>query len=206
VSPGQIEALVPASISPANQVYFATIQVTNNNSVSNPVTVYTANTAPGVFALAGDGIGPAAAQDANAGFTTIGTSNPANISDTIVVYETGLGAVSPSVPVGAAAPSNTLSYAVAPVQVDFGGVEASQPGFAGLTPTTAGLYQIDVAIPAGAGSGPTYFDVGTPDAYTSMATIDILGSNGSARALKTRPMRRMRPPGAATTGARDRAR
>jgi uncharacterized protein (TIGR03437 family) len=161
-----------------------------------------------VFALAGDGIGPAAAQDAN--FATITSSNPANIGETIIVYETGLGAVSPPVPVGAAAPSSTLSYAVAPVQVDFGGVDAPLPGFAGLTPTTAGLYQIDVTIPAGAGPGPTYFDITTPDALASQATINILGSNGSARpasrAVKTRSVRRMRPPGAATTGARERAR
>jgi uncharacterized protein (TIGR03437 family) len=208
VSPGQIEALVPASISPANQVYFATIQVSNNNALSNPVMVYTSNTAPGVFALAGDGIGPAAAQHAN--FSTITSSNPANIGETIIVYETGLGAVSPAVPVGAAAPSSALSYAVTPVQVDFGGVGASLPSFAGLTPTAAGLYQINVAVPAGAGPDDTYFDISTPDAYTSQATINILASNGSARPLardlKTRLVRRVRPPGAATAGARARAR
>jgi uncharacterized protein (TIGR03437 family) len=202
VSPGQIEALVPDSFVPNNRQVFATIQVMNNNALSNPVTVFTANTAPGVFALAGNGIGPAAAQDANAGFTTTGTNNPANISDTILVYETGLGTVFPTVPVGSAAPSSLLSYTVAPVLVDFGGVLAPQPTFAGLTPTAAGLYQIDVTIPAGAGSGATYVDIRTPDAYTSQATINILGSNGSARpfsqAAMTRSPVRRKPLGMAS--------
>jgi uncharacterized protein (TIGR03437 family) len=205
VSAGQIEALVPSSIVPAGSpVSFATIQVTNNKAVSNPVMVYLRGTSPGVFALGGGGIGPAAAQHAN--FSTITSGNPANVGETIVVYGTGLGAVSPPVPDGTAAPTSTLSNAVAPVFVDFGGVYAPLPTFAGLTPTAVGLYQINVAVPAGAGPGDTYFDISTPDAYTAVATINVLGSSGSARAFarapSTRPVRRMRPRAKATTGAR----
>jgi uncharacterized protein (TIGR03437 family) len=198
VSSGQIEALVPSSIVPTtNPVSFATVQVKNNNVLSNPVMVYLRNTAPGVFALGGGGIGPAAAQHAN--FATITSSNPANVGETIIVYETGLGAVSPAVSDGAAASSAPLSNAVAPVYVDFGGVYAPLPTFAGLTPTAVGLYQINVGVPAGSGPGDTYFDISTPDAYTSVATVNILGSSGSARAFaqapKTRPVRRMQPRG-----------
>jgi uncharacterized protein (TIGR03437 family) len=208
VSADQIEALVPASISPNNQVLYASVQVTNNKVASNPVTVYTSNTAPGVFALGEGGIGAAAAQDANAGYTTISAANPANVADTVVVYLTGLGAVSSSSAappaVGSAAPSSPLFSAIAPVNVDFNGVSAAYPDFAGLTPAAAGLYQINEAVPAGAGPGDTSFDLSTPDAYASQATVNISGSSQSSARFKTRRVRWMRPAG--TAGAKGRTR
>jgi uncharacterized protein (TIGR03437 family) len=212
VSAGQIEALVPASIS-ASTLY-ATVQVTNNNVASNPVMVYTSDTAPGVFATV-ESVGGlnqfiAAAQDANAGYTTISPTNPANIADTIVVYLNGLGAVSSSSAappaVGSAAPSSPLFSTVAPVTIDFDGVAAANPAFAGLTPTAAGLYQINEVVPAGAGPGASYFDVATPDAYASQSTVNIAGSSQPAVRIKTRPVRLMRPAGTAGPGPKGRTR
>ena len=181
VSPTEIVALVPSSISPDNNVYYATLQVTSNNVKSNPVTVYTSNTAPGVFANP-VAFGTAAAEHSS-NYGVISASSPAQIGETIIVYLTGLGPVSPAVvPDGAAAPSNPLSYVTDPnIAVDFSGVQADYPlPFAGLTPTTAGLYQIDVPIPAGT-SSDVFVDVSTTDGYTSMATLNVAGS-GAARA------------------------
>jgi uncharacterized protein (TIGR03437 family) len=208
VSPTQIEALVPSSISPNNNAYYATVQVTNNGAMSNLVTVYTSNTAPGVFAT--NGIGPAAAQHAN--YTVVSASNPANIGETIVVYASGLGAVTSGTSAppsdGSGAPSSPLFSTVAPVSVDFGGVGATNLPFAGLTPTTAGLYQINVQVPAGTASGAQYFDVSTPDAYASQATVNISGltasvRQSSARVAKARSIKQ-RPQGK-TTGLKARA-
>ncbi len=188
VSPTQIIALVPSSISPNNGVYYATIQVTSNNTKSNQVTVYTSNTAPGVFASP-VAIGPAAAEHGN--YAVISAANPANINETIIIYCDGLGAVTPAVvPDGAAAPSNPPSTVNDPnLTVDFSGTDAAYPvPFAGLTPTTAGLYQIDVAVPSGSPAN-TYVDVGTTDGYTSQATMSIAGGTSAvakAQALKTR--------------------
>ena len=56
VSAGQIEALVPSSISPNNNAFYPRrSQVTNGSATSNPVTVYTANSAPGYSRLPGTG-------------------------------------------------------------------------------------------------------------------------------------------------------
>jgi uncharacterized protein (TIGR03437 family) len=185
VSPTQIIALVPSSISPDNGIYYATLQVTSNGVTSNPVTVYTSNTAPGVFANP-TAFGAAAAQH-SADFSTITANSPAKIGETIIVYATGLGAVNPPVvPDGALAPGPpNLSVVTDPdLSVDFSNVYAAFPFtcptcFAGLTPTMAGLYQIDVPIPTGT-SGTDYFDVGTTDGYTSEATLSVTAATGSA--------------------------
>jgi uncharacterized protein (TIGR03437 family) len=121
VTPGQIAALVPQAITPANNVFYATVQVVNNNTKSNAVTVYTNYTAPGVFSAGGNGIGLAAAQLAN--YSLVTSSNPAAVGSTVVLYATGLGTVSPTVADGAAAPSSPPATAT-----DTGAV------YVGLTP------------------------------------------------------------------------
>jgi uncharacterized protein (TIGR03437 family) len=198
VSPTQIIALVPSSISPDNNVSYATIQVTNNNIASNPVTVYVNNTAPGVFANP-VGVGVAAAQ--HGGGSDITSSSPASIGEEIAVYVGGLGPVDPPVvPDGAAAPLSPLSITTdRNIQVDFGNPQAPNPVvFAGLTPNEAGLYQINVVIPSGTPSS-VYFDVETIDGYTSEATLSVAGTTGSAEEESVQsarqPVIRRRAPG-----------
>jgi uncharacterized protein (TIGR03437 family) len=193
VSAGQITALVPSAISPNNGVYYATVVVTNNNVASNAVTVYTSNTAPGVFANP-VAVGAAAAEHADG--SQLNSGSPANIGDTIVVFAGGLGAVTPSiVPDGGAASSNPLSNVNdQTLTIDFSGVTCAAldtgqfPGcalipFAGLTPTAAGLYQINTPVPVDTTTGASsYFDVSTYDGYTSFATISVAGGFSAERA------------------------
>jgi uncharacterized protein (TIGR03437 family) len=182
VSATQIIALVPSSISPANGVFYATIQVVNNGAPSNQVTVYTNYTAPGVFAQP-IAVGPAAAQHAD--YSLISSTSPANPGEVITLYGAGLGSVTPAiVPDGGAASSNPLSYTDEMVYVDFSLVNAPTIDFAGLTPTAAGLYQINVAIPSGT-SNNVYVDVSTPEAVTSQATLSINTAAPSAVAKKS---------------------
>jgi len=194
VSPTMITALVPSSISPLNSVYYATVQVTNNGTPSNPVTVYTSNTAPGVFAQP-VAIGPAAAQHAD--YSVISSGSPAAVGETIIVYAGGLGAVTPAVvpdggPALSSPPYNTVDATVA---VDFSNVPATAINFAGLTPTTAGLYQLNVPIPSGTGSD-VFVDVSTPDGVTSEATLSVAASTSSAigkASVSSLTMNRKRP-------------
>lgn len=172
VSATQIVAQVPTSLAPASSPY-ATIQVTNGSTKSNSVTVYTNDSAPGVFANP-VATGPALAQHAN--YSLVTASDPAAVGETIVIYCNGLGAVSPAVNAGAAAPSGPLAQTTDPnVNVDYNFTYVPSIAFSGLTPGVAGLYQINAPVPPGIVpyTDGIFVDVGTTAGYTSMATISV---------------------------------
>jgi len=54
---------------------------------------------------------------------------------------------------GSPAPLAPLAWTVNSVTVTIGGVAAPAPSFHGLTPGLAGLYQVNVAVPAGTATG-----------------------------------------------------
>ena len=90
---------------------------------------------------------------------------PAHVGDTIVLYCTGLGAVSPAVGDGAA-PGQQLSNTVGTAKVMVGG-QSAHVGFAGLTPGYAGLYQVNATVPQGVQSGSSVPVAITIDGQTS---------------------------------------
>jgi uncharacterized protein (TIGR03437 family) len=178
VSPGQINILAPM----ATTQNFATFQVSNNNVLSNQVTFYNAPTAPGVFTGAPSGIGVAAILHAN--YTPVTQASPALAGETVLLYLTGLGSVTPAVNDGAAAPSSPLSNVDDPnLEVDLydqnGNDQLANIAFAGLAPGFAGLYQINFTIPSGLTGGQVSVDVGTSDAYTTEA-FTYVGGGASA--------------------------
>jgi uncharacterized protein (TIGR03437 family) len=181
VSAGQIIALVPSAISPNNNVFYATVVVSNNNVASNAATVYTSNTAPGVFTNP-VAVGAAAAQHGN--YNLITSANPAATNETIIIYTDGLGAVNPPIVPDGGPAIGAPTYNIVNDQnvfVDFSQVVSNNLPFVGATPTTAGLYQIDAVVPPG--TFPLNFlDMGTTDGYTSMATIAVGG--GASGAIK----------------------
>ena len=79
-------------------------------------------------------------------------SNPIRGNDTLVIYLTGMGKVSPEVPDGQPAPSDPLSHPLIPPSVDISGVQIPVT-FAGLTPGQIGVYQINVYVPTWAPHG-----------------------------------------------------
>ena len=82
----------------------------------------------------------------------IGPSNPAHAGDVLVMYCLGLGAVTPAVADGTAAPSNPPASTVITVTVRVA-TQTANVIFAGLTPTLAVLYQIDFYVPQGTPTG-----------------------------------------------------
>jgi uncharacterized protein (TIGR03437 family) len=74
------------------------------------------------------------------------TSNPVHPNDRLTIYLTGMGQTFPEVPTGTAAPSDSLSSPLLPASVSIGGVPLSLE-FAGLTPGTVGVYQINATVP-----------------------------------------------------------
>jgi uncharacterized protein (TIGR03437 family) len=145
--------------------------VSNNGTASNSVTTYVRKTSPGVFSLAQNGVGPAAAEHGD--YSVISTNNPAHSGETITLYVGGLGAVNPAVQAGDAAPSNPPSTITENAVVTFNGMSGSAPAFAGLTPTAAGLYQINVTVPSGLTAGDAVVNVVTSEGSTSGATIHV---------------------------------
>jgi len=83
-------------------------------------------------------------------------SNPVhrNSNDTLLVYLTGMGRVSPAVPSGAAAPSSPTSSVITAASATLGGVTATVSE-AILTPGQAGVNQIKISFPRNAPNGLT---------------------------------------------------
>jgi uncharacterized protein (TIGR03437 family) len=195
VSPTALAVIVPYEIS-TNSAFYATIQATNNGVASNTIYVYynQQDSAPGAFSQNANGIGYASALHAATG-QLITQSNPAQPSEYISLYLTGLGTVTPPITDGALGPTSTLSTAdvntAGNLTVNFNDFNTGSFGnqgtiqFAGLAPGLAGLYQINVQVPSsGLGSGDNVYI----ELITDMADIDqIQIPYGSASAVKTQP-------------------
>jgi uncharacterized protein (TIGR03437 family) len=172
----QVAAVVPYS-TPADGSLL-TIQVVFNNTQSNAVRVYSGPSSPGLFTIPPGG--PFDGAITHADGTVVTSANPAKVGETVAMYLTGLGAVSPAVTAGTAAPSSPLSQVVQSVSVLIDGVPAKIV-FQGLAPTLGGLYQLNVTIPSGVTTGSsvdieitTWLDnFQTPDTDNFEATIPI---------------------------------
>lgn len=141
VSPNQINALVP----PSMQLDPNTSLVVESAGLQSiPVPVVSLPTDPGIF----NGAVVSATGKVNS------PSAPAQRGDTVVVYCTGLGAVTELLDPTLPAPLDHLVYAKQPVAVFVQGTGAqwlaAEVPFAGLAPGYSGLYQINVRIPQGA--------------------------------------------------------
>jgi uncharacterized protein (TIGR03437 family) len=150
-SSGQIDAIVPYGVAPGSTQQLV---VQSGNALSQPVTVTVAAAEPGVFTQNQSGSGPGAVLVVkSSGAETLNTAaTPASAGDALVVFCTGLGAVSPPVAAGSAAPTSTLSYTAANVTATVGGQNA-QVLFAGLAPGFVGLYQVNLVVPQGVAAG-----------------------------------------------------
>jgi uncharacterized protein (TIGR03437 family) len=151
VSNQQINVLIPYEVAVNTTQQLVVLR---DNAVSVPVSTAVFNSSPAILATAGNGVGQGHIYVVNSGMLTLADQNaPATAGDVLTIYCVGLGPVTPSVTSGAAAPDSPLSYTAAPVTVTIGGQVAPPPSFAGVTPGFAGLYQIDVAVPAGVTPG-----------------------------------------------------
>jgi len=157
VSPGQVNFQLPYE-APVGQV--STIQIVSNGTTGNlrPVNVvatapteliWPASVIPGGYAIAVNTDGSLVLPSPVTGFVT----HPAKVGDTLTIYSEAFGQTTPPAVTGAAATSSPLEEiqnATVTFAGLFSGSEVTVPaGFAGLTPTAVGLYQINVTIPSG---------------------------------------------------------
>jgi uncharacterized protein (TIGR03437 family) len=165
VSPVQINAQIPFETSPG------TAKVTVSSSAGTAaLNVQVAAAAPAIFTLNATGSGAGAIEHGLTG-QLVTAANPAAAGEIVSVYCTGLGAVSPPAVTGAA-PSTPPQQTVAPVQVYVAGAPA-RVSYAGLAPGFAGLYQVNVQIPAGTPSGVQSLQLVAGGASSNAVTIGI---------------------------------
>lgn len=146
VSPTQINAQAPYGLTPGS----ATMLVMASGSTAAAQTVTITAAAPGIFTANQSGSGPGSILRAD-DYQVISTSAPTHAGAFISIYCTGLGELTGAIVAGAPAPNPPLSTAVLP-QVTVGGI-AAQVTFSGLAPGYAGLYQVNVQVPAGVAAG-----------------------------------------------------
>ncbi|SPE30735.1 Ig domain protein, group 2 domain protein [Candidatus Sulfopaludibacter sp. SbA6] len=128
-SPFQINAVVPTGTAPGTHTLHV---VSAFGSAQQTVTV--SPVAPAIFLIGNPQVGAVENQDG----TLNGSSNPLPRGQVLIVYATGLGAVTQQ---------GQLSVTTTPVTVMLNG-QALPTAFAGLAPGTTGEYQVNVTIPA----------------------------------------------------------
>jgi uncharacterized protein (TIGR03437 family) len=134
-SAGQINFQLPAGTAPGQ--YVAEVRVGGQTVTRTTVTVIPS--APGLFAAA------------NADGRINSVANPAKRGDTLTIYGTGQGTVTPAVEDGAAAGGALSSSLVTPLVFLAGKQMPVQ--FTGLAPGFAGLWQINVPLGPDAPTG-----------------------------------------------------
>jgi uncharacterized protein (TIGR03437 family) len=147
VGPKQINFLMSSLVS-AGPVK---IRVVTEGIAGPEITVTLAEAAPALFPMAG---GYAIATDSAGKLLT--ADAPAHAGDIVVIYLTGLGRTSPNPAMGEI--PNYAASMVAPASLKLTlnetGVDPMLIKYAGLTPGSSGLYQINLELPKETGNDP----------------------------------------------------
>jgi uncharacterized protein (TIGR03437 family) len=157
VSPGQLNLQIPyeAGVGPATLVV-------NNNGQTASQAFTIASLAPGIFT------------DENGVVVPFGSAAP---GDTITLYITGAGLVTPSVATGAGPdPSTPLANLPAPVQnttMTVGGVAVDNITFVGIPWGLVGAVQVNYQVPSGLAPGPQPVVVSVGGVPSAAATLNV---------------------------------
>jgi uncharacterized protein (TIGR03437 family) len=172
VSPGQINAQVPWEVGGSGS---ATFIVNRGGVPSTGSTMPLASAVPGFFMVTGStqaiAINPDGTIAAAAGSIQGLNTHGARAGETLIVYATGLGAVTPSAVTGRDS-TDQLRSTVAMPNVTIGGVPAGVV-FSGLAPQFVGVNQLNITVPSGVspgGSVPLRIEMG---GRSHQATIAI---------------------------------
>lgn len=137
-SPKQINLQIPTALEGETQVQ---VLVSNGSVPGVPAVIPLAPFSPGIFLYGG-----AKPVIVNASTGNLATEDePVKRGETLVIYSTGLGSVSPAGTTGEPASVSVLSRVTRPVSVLIGNVTHT-PAFAGLAPGLIGVYQVNVQL------------------------------------------------------------
>jgi uncharacterized protein (TIGR03437 family) len=144
---GQINAIIPYD-APVNATQQLIVE--QGGAYSMPETILLATAQPAVFTVdqSGGGAGAITVVKSNGKQFQSSPAMPAAAGDVLEIFCSGLGAVTPAVLAGSAAPASPPAKTVNQVTATVGG-QPVQVAFAGLAPGFAGLYQVNVSVPSG---------------------------------------------------------
>jgi uncharacterized protein (TIGR03437 family) len=147
VSDGQVNFLM-SSVEAAGPVK---VRVVTEGNTGPEITVTLVDAAPALFPMAN---GYVIAQDSN--FHLLTADAPAHAHDIVVIYVTGLGRTSPNPALGEIPNYAATMLAAGSLKVSLNDapVAGELIKYAGLTPGSAGLYQINLYLPEGTGNDP----------------------------------------------------
>jgi len=158
VTDGQINAQVPFEALPAGQTSgTVSVVVQTGSQMSSPQSFQVVSIAPGLFSIAGNGLGlanvsnPDGSVAAPSGSVPGYAAHPATPGGTIVLLATGLGPTGSSIASGASS-SDKLRHTSTLPAVLIGGIPA-EVAFSGLSPQFPAVNQINVVLPVGIPSG-----------------------------------------------------
>ena len=141
VSATQINFLVPSTEIAGT----STVQVNRQSVLGPAISIALAAAAPALFAPTGYVL----AQDFNAGYAAITPDAPAHSGDVVVLYATGLGYTEPASTSGEI-PTTAAGVVTMPsILLNGTAIDATLIRYAGVTPESAGLYQINFLLPDG---------------------------------------------------------
>jgi uncharacterized protein (TIGR03437 family) len=141
VTPLQINFQVPCEMPLTGS---ATITVNNNGAASAAQSITLAPYAPGVFYRTSATVD---ADIIHVDNSWVAQSSPAKAGEILIVWATGIGSLSQLAATGAASPGSPPAQAVDLPTVTVGGASAVVQ-FAGLTPGSVGLVQINIQLPS----------------------------------------------------------
>ncbi len=141
LSANQINLLIPSSI--GSGTYLVTVVRSGVASQSEPVTIQ--EFAPGLFTSS-----PGFAVATHADGTPVTETAPAVPNEVVVFYATGLGPAQPNPPDRSIPPTAAPIVQLGAFQVLLDGlaIDPSLVQYAGIAPFNAGLYQVNVRLPA----------------------------------------------------------
>src|SRR5712691_279342 len=178
VTDGQINAQVPFEVFPSGQTSGSVIIIFQRGGQSSAVKSFqVVSLSPGIFSIAGTGLGlanainPDGALAAPSGAVPPYASHPAAPGGTIIVLATGLGATDNPIQTGQAS-SDALRRTTTIPTVLVGGLPA-QVAFSGLSPQFPAVNQLNIVLPVGVSAGssvPLQLSVG---GITTTAQLNI---------------------------------
>ncbi len=168
--PAQVNGQVPVDL-PTNRDVSLVMTVNGKPAPVTQVTI--TDVQPGIFLVPGElaALAQGAILNGSNNYVLADPFNPAAIGDVIVIYCTGLGATTPSVSSGTAAPGSAVVNTMPTVTI---GTMPAVVDFAGLAPGFVGLYQVNAHVPAGITTGSQVPVLITSGGTTSnLATIAV---------------------------------